>query len=72
MWSERAAARAELIEGLSRPQARIAPKYFYDALGSKLFEAICQLDEYYLTRTEAAILRNMRRRSPIQWGRGRR
>ena len=54
--SEQEAARAELIEGLSRPQARIAPKYFYDALGSKLFEAICQLDEYYLTRTEAAIL----------------
>ena len=53
--SEQDAARAELIEGLSRPQARIAPKYFYDALGSKLFEAICQLDEYYLTRTEAAI-----------------
>ena len=50
---ERAAARTELIEGLSRPQARIAPKYFYDRLGSKLFEAICQLDEYYLTRTEA-------------------
>jgi dimethylhistidine N-methyltransferase len=54
--SEQEAARTELIEGLSRPQARIAPKYFYDALGSKLFEAICQLDEYYLTRTEAAIL----------------
>jgi dimethylhistidine N-methyltransferase len=53
---EQAAVRADLIEGLSGPQARIAPKYFYDALGSKLFEAICQLDEYYLTRTEATIL----------------
>ncbi len=53
---EQAAARAELIEDLCRPQARIAPKYFYDGLGSKLFEAICQLDEYYLTRTEATIL----------------
>lgn len=35
---------------------RIAPKYFYDALGSALFTAICQLDEYYPTRTEAAII----------------
>ena len=50
-----AASRAELIAGLSQTQARISPKYFYDALGSKLFEAICELDEYYLTRTEAAI-----------------
>ncbi len=48
-------ARAELAAGLSRSQAVISPKYFYDALGSKLFEAICQLDEYYLTRTEAEI-----------------
>ena len=53
---EDAAIRAELIDGLCRPQARIAPKYFYDALGSKLFELICELDEYYLTRTEAEIL----------------
>lgn len=48
-------ARSELIADLSRTQAQISPKYFYNALGSKLFEAICQLDEYYLTRTEAAI-----------------
>src|SRR5271163_4078583 len=53
--SEHETARVELIAGLSQPKARIAPKYFYDALGSTLFEAICQLDEYYLTRTEAAI-----------------
>jgi dimethylhistidine N-methyltransferase len=53
--SENAASRAELIAGLSQAQARVSPKYFYDALGSKLFEAICELDEYYLTRTEAAI-----------------
>jgi dimethylhistidine N-methyltransferase len=49
------AAQAELALGLGQKQARIAPKYFYDALGSKLFEAICQLDEYYLTRAEAGI-----------------
>jgi len=49
------AARAEISEGLARAQAMISPKYFYDALGSKLFEAICQLDEYDLTRAEAKI-----------------
>jgi len=48
-------ARAELAAGLRQSQPRISPKFFYDALGSKLFEAICQLDEYYPTRTEAAI-----------------
>jgi dimethylhistidine N-methyltransferase len=47
--------RMELAWSLSRPQAQISPKYFYNVLGSKLFEAICELDEYYLTRSEAAI-----------------
>ncbi len=42
--------------GLSAMPKRLAPKYFYDELGSALFEAICALPEYYLTRTEAAIL----------------
>lgn len=46
---------AELASGLLRRQAEISPKYFYDPLGSKLFEAICRLEEYYLTRSEAAI-----------------
>jgi dimethylhistidine N-methyltransferase len=49
------ALRAELAQGLTEKQAQIAPKYFYNPLGSKLFEAICQLDEYYLTRCEAAL-----------------
>ena len=48
-------AQQELIEDLCRSHAQISPKYFYDELGSKLFEAICLLDEYYLTRSEAAI-----------------
>ena len=48
-------AHAELIAGLQQPTPQISPKYFYDALGSKLFEAICQVDEYYLTRVEAEI-----------------
>lgn len=49
------AIRAELSAGLLAPQAATSPKYLYDALGSKLFEAICELPEYYPTRTEAAI-----------------
>jgi L-histidine Nalpha-methyltransferase len=48
--------RSELAAGLLAPQARIAPKHFYDALGSRLFDAITELPEYYPTRTEAAIL----------------
>lgn len=49
-------AFAELSAGLGAARAFISPKYFYDALGSKLFEAICELPEYYPTRTEAAIV----------------
>ena len=50
-----AAIRAELLAGLKAPTPRIAPKYLYDALGSRLFSAITELPEYYPTRTEAAI-----------------
>ena len=48
--------RAELAEALRQPHASIPPKYFYDALGSRLFEAICELPEYPLMRTERAIV----------------
>lgn len=48
--------RAEIIAGLRAQQASISPKFLYDSLGSKLFEAICELPEYYPTRTEAAIM----------------
>lgn len=48
-------AARELAAGLRAADASVAPKYFYDALGSQLFEAITHLDEYYPTRTEAAI-----------------
>ena len=41
-----------LIAGLRATPAHIAPKYFYDALGCALYGAICELPEYYLTRTE--------------------
>lgn len=47
--------RDELKAGLSAEHAAVSPKYLYDALGSKLFEAICELPEYYPTRTEAGI-----------------
>jgi dimethylhistidine N-methyltransferase len=46
---------AEISSGLLAREAWTSPKYLYDALGSKLFEAICALPEYYPTRTEAAI-----------------
>jgi len=42
--------------GLTAAQKSIPPKYFYDELGSRLFEAICCLPEYYLTRAESEIL----------------
>lgn len=47
---------ADVVQGLSQPQKTLPPKYFYDDRGSRLFEQICSLPEYYLTRTEAAIL----------------
>ena len=47
---------AEVARGLCQRQKSIPPKYFYDAAGSKLFDAITQLPEYYLTRTEIGIL----------------
>jgi dimethylhistidine N-methyltransferase len=48
--------RAALMAGLFATPATISPKYFYDAQGCLLFEAICELPEYYPTRTERAIL----------------
>ena len=48
-------AAQELATGLLAPVASVSPKYFYNPLGSKLFEAITALDEYYPTRTEASI-----------------
>jgi len=47
----------DIRRGLEAEQKFISSKYFYDARGSKLFEKICHLPEYYLTRTEMAILR---------------
>ena len=58
VWREdHAATRAELLRGLTAPVAFASPKFLYDALGSRLFEAITELPEYYPTRTEAAIFK---------------
>ncbi len=46
----------DVVAGLSAPRKALPPKYFYDARGSQLFDAICDLPEYYLTRTELAML----------------
>ena len=48
--------RDAVIRGLSQPRKAIPPMYFYDARGSELFEAICDLPEYYPTRIELGIL----------------
>jgi L-histidine N-alpha-methyltransferase len=48
--------REDVLDGLTRPFKEIPPKHFYDARGSELFEQICELPEYYPTRTERAIL----------------
>jgi L-histidine Nalpha-methyltransferase len=54
---ERARFVEEVVAGLSLSPKSIGPKWFYDKLGSKLFEAICELPEYYPTRTENCIFR---------------
>jgi L-histidine Nalpha-methyltransferase len=47
----------DVRKGLTASRKRFLPKYFYDELGSQLFEAICLLPEYYLTRAENEILK---------------
>ena len=48
--------REDVLKGLNAAQKYIAPKYFYDAQGSIIFDQICRLPEYYLTRTEIGLL----------------
>ena len=48
----------EIIDGLLQPEKTISPKYFYDERGSKLFEKITELPEYYPTETELGIMRD--------------
>ncbi len=47
----------DVVAGLSAKEKALPPKYFYDAAGSELFEAICRTHEYYPTRVETALLR---------------
>jgi dimethylhistidine N-methyltransferase len=48
----------DVLDGLAKARKQIPPKHFYDAEGSRLFEAICELQEYYPTRTETQLLRD--------------
>lgn len=59
-----------LVEGLRSSPATIEPKYFYDELGCALYAAICQLDEYYPTRTERAIFQQHRAEISDALGKG--
>jgi dimethylhistidine N-methyltransferase len=49
--------RRQVLRGLRRTPKELPCKFFYDERGSRLFDAICDLEEYYLTRTELAIMR---------------
>ena len=49
--------RSDVLTGLSRPQKAMPAKYFYDDAGSRWFDRICELPEYYPTRTELGIMR---------------
>ena len=54
---QRAGFLADVLAGLGRDRKELPCKYLYDATGSELFDAICELPEYYPTRTELAIMR---------------
>ena len=56
--ADREEFRQAVLDGLSRSPRAIPAKFLYDARGSALFDDICELPEYYLTRTETAILRD--------------
>jgi len=56
---ECAVMREEIMAGLKGHPKQISPKYFYDAVGSHLFEALCHTPEYYVTRVERALLENL-------------
>jgi len=47
----------DVLDGLTRPFKELPPKHFYDARGAELFDQICELPEYYPTRTERSILK---------------
>ena len=64
------AFRQDMIDGLSARTKALPPKWFYDAEGSRLFEEITRLPEYYPTRQEAALLRRVAPEWAAQFGSG--
>lgn len=65
---ERERFRADVLAGLAANPKQIAPKWFYDRAGSLLFDAICDLPEYYVTRAERAIVEPNAARIVAPWG----
>lgn len=59
---------ADVIEGLGAPRKTLSPKWFYDRAGSLLFDAICELPEYYVTRTELGIVKSRASEIVSHWG----
>jgi dimethylhistidine N-methyltransferase len=66
-----AAERRALVAGLTAARATLSPKYFYDSVGCALFGAICELPEYYPTRTERGIFERNRAEIAATVGAGR-
>ena len=60
---------ADIIAGLSSAPRALPCKYFYDERGAALFQKICELPEYYITRTEIDILDRYRKEIALQLGR---
>lgn len=60
----------DVLAGLGSSPKALSPKYFYDARGCELFEAICELPEYYPTRTELALMRDHAADMAAQLGEG--
>jgi dimethylhistidine N-methyltransferase len=57
-----------VLDGLSQPKKTLPCKFFYDAVGSQLFEEICELEEYYPTRTELSIMEKRAEEMAAQLG----
>lgn len=66
--SARERFRTDVLVGLGLTPKRLAPKYFYDRAGSLLFDAICDLPEYYVTRAETQIMRARVSEVVASWG----
>lgn len=67
---DEATERKDVVAGLMATESKLSPKFFYDELGCALYGAICQLPEYYPTRTEVAIFRQHRQAIADAAGRG--